>query len=156
MKKTSGFFTSAFLILILPLMAACAANSSYSETAAGLDKEKVTLIFPDLPIPAPLEINEDESVIISSPGYQGGLIILKGSLSPVAVQNYFLDTLPQKGWKFVSSLNAGRGLMAFSKDGNGQCLITYSRTSFGYTRVEIWMAEPISERGEDHGAGPGF
>jgi len=149
-KKTlSGPVVSMLIILLL---SACAGNGNYSSTCPGLelDKEAVVLIFPDLPIPPELELQEDDSVIISSPGYQGGLITLKGRLSPTAVQNYFLEALPGKGWRFVSSLNAGKGLMAFTKDEKGQCLITYSRTGFGYTRVEIWMAELLTEPGGRH------
>ncbi len=151
MKMIKPFFTCFLFLAGLAALTSCAANTGYPQTGAELDKEAVTLIFPDLPIPRELQIKEDESVIISSPGYQGGLITLKGRLSPTAVQNYFLDALPQKGWKFVSSLNAGKGLMAFSKDVNGQCLITYSRTTFGYTKVEIWMAEPMLSEGGLHG-----
>ncbi len=137
-----------FLPFVLFGIYSCAGSMAPATSSSPeLDKKAVTLVFPDLPIPPELEIQEKESVIIASPGYQGGLITLTGRLSPMAVKNYFLDALPERGWNFVSSLSAGKGLMAFSKEGNGQCLITYFRTSFGYTKVEIWMAEPLIESG---------
>ncbi|GEM_PF-1300804 len=151
-KASTSLLSISFHLLVVLSLVSCAGSNIGSTQNPKIDKKAITLIFPDLPIPNDLKIVEDESVIISSPGYRGGLITLRGRLSPIAIQNYFLDALPQKGWQFISSLNARKGLMAFNKHGTGQCLITYFRSGFGYSKVEIWMAEPIPGTGGVNGS----
>ncbi len=109
------------------------------------DKGALNMIFPDFPVPRQLEVMTDESFILSLPQFRGGIIVLKGSIPPESVQNFFLAELPKRGWRFVSSLSSKASFLAFRKDGGGQCLIKYQGLAFNRSKVEIWLAEPLSE-----------
>lgn len=146
----------AGLALVWALASGCAQSAGSAGAAgqtggvtAGAPKDRgaLNMIFPDFPVPRQLEVMTDESFILSLPQFRGGIIVLKGSIPPESVQNFFLAELPKRGWQFVSSLASKASFLAFKKDAGGQCLIKYQGLPFKRSKVEIWLAEPLEQRG---------
>ena len=100
--------------------------------------------FPDLPVPVELNLVMEDSTIIRTPNYQGGIITYKGRVTSTSLEQFFLENLPKHGWNLQGSLT-GRGIfLAFSKEMGAQCFIKITESSFN-TLVEIWLSEPLGE-----------
>ncbi len=101
--------------------------------------------FPDVPVPIELKKVEDKTLTISTPGFHGGIVVLKGRVTPDSLVDFFQKTMPEYGWKQVGSLTAKRSFLAFSKNNSGHCLIQIYQGPMGFeTEVQIWIAEPAS------------
>ncbi len=118
------------------------ANISEENPTSNPQAQTTQYQFPDLPVPVELNLVLDESTLIRTPNYQGGIITYKGRVTSSSLEQFFLENLPKHGWNLQGSLT-GKGIfLAFSKDIGAQCLIKIKESPFT-TKVEIWLSEPL-------------
>ncbi len=115
-------------------------NSTAGQSAVG----QSIYIFPDLPVPVELEQDMDRTMLIKTPQFQGGIVVLRGRVTVKSLLKYFSQKLTENGWQLVGSMTAKRSLLAFSKGNEGHCLVQIYETSGGFnTEVQIWLVEPM-------------
>ncbi len=103
----------------------------------------VTYQFPDLPIPTQLVKIDSDSMIVSTPRYQGGIIVLRGRVTTDSVVNFFSKELPLNGWHLSGTIMGRKDFLAFTKTDGSACLIQVYNISMGFeTEVQIWVSEP--------------
>jgi len=150
-RKLSVVFITA-LIFYLPifLLTSCAQTSStpeesspgFSQTAPSSAAASVTYEFPDLPIPIELDRVEDKTIMITTVGFQGGILVFNGRVTVVSLVEFFTKSMPKHGWVLNGTLNAKRSFLAFSKRGNSHCFIQIREGRMGFkTEVQIWVSE---------------
>ena len=143
---------SVFLIIIAIFsMAGCAKNSmnlTDNATATALQdtdarkKPQVQFQFADIPVPVELNLIRENSMLIRTPSYQGGIVAYEGKVTGNSLEQFFIDNLQKHGWVFQGALAGKSIFLAFSKDLGAQCLIKIKESAFN-TRVEIWLSEPF-------------
>ncbi len=98
--------------------------------------------FADVLIPGELKVKKKESFISRTPGFSGGLMVLKGRVEVDSLIRFFENNMVRDNWKNVSSLKYRPVIMLFRKE-NRNCVIRIEEQNF-YTRVEIWVAPNLS------------
>ena len=143
-------YTFATLFLVA-LFSGCAQHNQSAQAAEGGDytthqatgeKPTTQYQFTDLPVPVELNLKQDESMLIKTPSYQGGIVTYEGKVTADSLQQYFVESMPKHGWTLQGSLTGKQIFLAFSKDMGAQCLIKIRESTFN-TRVEIWLSEPL-------------
>ncbi len=149
---TSMFLFGVFLLSSCARINQAIHKDQGGEVTAGATSGKAAVVqqgtsyaFPDVPVPIELKKVEDKTLTISTPGFHGGIVVLKGRVTPDSLVNFFQKTMPEYGWRQVGSLTAKRSFLAFSKHNSGHCLIQIYQGPMGFeTEVQIWIAEPAS------------
>jgi hypothetical protein len=155
MKKTQTIPTillsATLFFLSLTLTVSCAPLNSTSTqpstpTAASPGKEAPAVFFEfaDLPVPVELKKVDNRTMVMRTPTFQGGILVLEGKVTKDSLIEFFTRTLPRHGWELTGTLNAKRSFLAFSKDSATHCLIQIYEGPLGFnTEVEIWAMQPV-------------
>ncbi len=105
-------------------------------------RENRVFIFPHLPVPVELEKVGSDTVVFTTTEFHGGLFTLKGRISQDSIMNFFLNRLPEEGWRLAGRLESQTCYMAFINSSGGSCLIQISRETMGFsTEVRIYVTE---------------
>ena len=106
------------------------------------EKPQVQFQFADIPVPVELNLIRENSMLIRTPSYQGGIVTYEGKVTGRSLEQFFIDNLQKHGWVFQGALSGKSIFLAFSKELGAQCLIKIKESAFN-TRVEIWLSEPL-------------
>ncbi len=153
MKKCSIGLKILICVFLIGIVSSCAQMQPYSSQVtnnATTNNKPVTSIapqiiyqFPDLPIPTQLVKVDEDSTIVTTPMYQGGILVFRGRVTQDSVVNFFTKTLPQYGWHLSGEIKGKKDFLAFTKPNGSACLIQVYNTSLGFeTEVQIWISEP--------------
>ncbi|MFP5214183.1 MAG: hypothetical protein ACLGPL_12485 [Acidobacteriota bacterium] len=96
------------------------------------------LDFPDIPIPAELEIQSKDSYVFQAGGFKTGVLTLRGRVDANSVLNFFQVAMPREGWKAKGGFRYRRSMLIFDK-GDKSCIINVYEKMY-YTYVEIAVA----------------
>jgi hypothetical protein len=149
-------FRHLFVVLAATvLLAACQTSEQsaglYDDTppppppAVAPAPEAVYADFPEVKIPARLNINRNASFVYQSDSITGGVLTLTGAMSAQEVINWFQDQMPKEGWEPLSTFKYQKFILIYLKPGK-VCLIEAQQSTIGGTSVEIWVA-PTSQTG---------
>ncbi len=162
MKKLFLLLLSASVVMISACTYTASAPGVYDEQAGpetgtvpvettGTDEPAVSaessanngvFIFPHLPVPVELEKIGSDTVVFTTTEFHGGLFTLKGRISQDSLMNFFLNRLPEEGWRLAGRLESQTCYMAFTNSSGGSCLIQISRETIGFsTEVRIYVSE---------------
>ncbi len=97
--------------------------------------------FPDIVVPSSMTIDQNRSMIVRTQNYIGGVLYLKGRVTPKSVVEFFKRQLTSRGWKLTGSIIYRDILLAFNRP-QGSCFV-YVRESSLNTEVQIWASETI-------------
>ncbi len=100
------------------------------------------LDFPDVPIPAELDIRSKSSNVFQSGSIKMGFITLRGRVESNSVLNFFTSALPREGWRLKGQFRYNRSLLIFDKP-DKTCVILITDETI-YTYVEIYVAPVTS------------
>jgi len=153
--KPVSWIKVTLCIILIGMLSACAQMQPYSSqsanttTSSGKSNNLTTLApqiiyqFPDLPIPTQLVKIDEDSTIVTTPMYQGGILVFRGRVTQDSVVNFFTKTLPHYGWHLSGEIRGKKDFLAFTKPNGSACLIQVYSTSLGFeTEVQIWISEP--------------
>ncbi|MEE9274398.1 MAG: hypothetical protein V3V62_03700 [bacterium] len=73
--------------------------------------------FPDLPVPAGLDLSVEDSFIFEAPGTRAGHLVYRGGRKYEAVVRFYREKMPEHGWRLVSSFERGQATLTFEKPG---------------------------------------
>jgi len=152
MTRTSRFMVCLSITAVFFLLfTGCTWNKSdrrttTSRSAIQKKKEPVPLYldFGDVLIPGELKMDKKSSLVIQSPGFSTGLIVLKGRVNVKSLIDFFENNMAKDNWKLACSLKSPRSVMVFEKE-NRRCVINILEKEFNMTYVEIWVAPTIDE-----------
>lgn len=115
---------------------------SPSPSPAPLGPRPQILDFPDIPIPAELDIRSKSSNVFQSGNIKMGFITLRGRVESSSVLNFFTSALPREGWRLKGQFRYNRSLLIFDKP-DKTCVILITDETI-YTYVEIYVAPVTS------------
>ncbi len=103
--------------------------------------------FNDVPIPAEMKLQSDESFIMQTPQVKAGALVYTGWVDPSSLSTFFMRNMPQEGWTSLSYFQYGHYLLVFRKaEKVGVIRINKGRLT---TKLEIWVSPAISSSTSD-------
>jgi len=98
--------------------------------------------FEDVLIPKELKVVKDGTVVVSTPGFTSGIIILKGRVEKRSLFNFFSSNMQKDNWSVLSQIKSpGTTIMVFHKT-NRTAVITI-RDEQIYTYVQVGVAPTV-------------
>ena len=153
-----------FLVIMASLVAGCAQMGTGMNTVQGEEGQApvddvqagqplpppppIYYEFSDIPIPGELKRDADRTMVVRTPGFQAGILVLKGRVTGESLVDFFTTKMPEHGWTLVGSMISTRSLLAFSKTPDSHCLIQIHDEPMGFmTEVQVWAAGPVDVGG---------
>ncbi len=100
--------------------------SEEPQLTEGGNKTEIALYydFKDVPVPRGLKIEREKSFVFQTTEFSTGFLAFSGRMEPDSIINYFIDKMPEDGWRLLSSFKKSpKSLMFFLKE-NRFCIIT--------------------------------
>ena len=112
-----------------------------SSTAVVEKKESVAVYydFKDVLVPEELKIDEDATVIISTPGLTSGVLALRGRVEKNSLFNFFRMNMIKDNWNIVSQIKSPKITMLVFQKANRWAVVNIRENDI-YTYVEIGVA----------------
>jgi hypothetical protein len=123
--------------------------ASVSEPAAGQSAEskKTTAVyydFEDVLIPLELKIVQDKSMIVSTPGFTSGILMLRGRVERRSLINFFNNNMVKDNWAMVSQIaSPNMAILVFEK--SIKSAVISIKSEHIYTYVEVGVAARINQ-----------
>lgn len=142
-------FIKMGLIVVLSLaVSGCVSSISSKKTSSSEVKTRETTAvyydFDDILIPKDLQVVDDATVVVSTPGYTSGIIALKGRVDKRSLFNFFTNNMLKDNWSIVSQIKSpGSTIMVFQKSARWAVITIRERNLFTY--VEVGVAPTIND-----------
>ncbi len=147
MNKTS---VRAILILILSVTllstAGCATRTRSTPNAdpSGLDNivPQVSSFaddIKDIPIPAELKWQRNDSMAIKTESFRGGLLVYTGNAGILSLRDYMVAAMRDNQWRMVGETSSKNIMLAFVKPGK-TCMMLLSESWFSKTELRLYIA----------------
>ena len=113
------------------------ASASGSQYSPKQSTHTIYYDFKDIKVPKEMELLPKESLIFETPSFKAGVIMFEGRVEPVSLFNFFINNMPQDGWKLRSYYKYGRYIMVYEKQ-NRDCIISLHERTLN-TQLQIWV-----------------
>ena len=121
----------------------------YGQASANATQETESFAyqFNDVPVPAEMKLQSDESFIMQTPQVKAGALVYTGWVDPSSLSTFFMRNMPQEGWTSLSYFQYGHYLLVFRKAEK----VSVIRINKGHltTKLEIWVSPAISSPTSD-------
>jgi hypothetical protein len=91
--------------------------------------------FKDVPVPKELKLQKEKSFVFRTNEFSTGILTFSGRVESDSLVSYFINKMPDDGWRFLSSFKSTKNILFFHKE-NRFCIITIISKAFG-TDLEI-------------------
>lgn len=108
-------------------------------TVQKTDSVAVYYDFKDVLVPQELKIDEDATVIISTPGLTSGVLALRGRVEKNSLFNFFRMNMIKDNWNIVSQIKSPKITMLVFQKANRWAVVNIRENDL-YTYVEIGVA----------------
>jgi hypothetical protein len=128
---------------------AAASSASESESAAkpAPESKKRTAVyydFEDVLIPVELQVLQDKSMIVSTPGFTSGILMLRGRVDRRSLINFFNNNMVKDNWAMVSQIaSPNMAILVFEK--SIKSAVISIKSEHIYTYVEVGVAARINQ-----------
>ncbi|MCF8092353.1 MAG: hypothetical protein K9K40_07815 [Desulfotignum sp.] len=127
--------------------AAAAGAASVSEPAPeSRKKTAVYYDFEDVLIPVELKVDQDKSMIVSTPGFTSGILMLKGRVERRSLINFFTSNMQKDNWSIVSRITSPNNAILVFEKPLKSAVISIKNEQI-YTYVEVGVAARMSRGG---------
>jgi hypothetical protein len=137
------------IILMITLATGCSSTSPQSHEATSnpgpLPKTPVEASgsgtyydFPDVQVPAGMELKKDRSIIFTVGSLKAGLLVFKDYVDGESLFNFYLEAMAKDAWTLKSSNKYPTSALFYAKRGK-TCVIHILETTF-QTELSIWVA----------------
>ena len=133
---------SLLLLIMVTLLAACAAGGSGIGSDSMVTEATVKQISGDVPLPPGAIIKQQDTLVMGSANTWLGRIGMSVSGEPQAVFTYFKDGMAASGWALTSSSFSKTSLLTFTK-GDRVANIQVQAANFGGNDVLITVAPAL-------------
>jgi hypothetical protein len=107
-------------------------------------KTAVYYDFEDVLIPVELSVVQDKSMIVSTPGFTSGILMLRGRVDRRSLINFFNNNMRKDNWTMVSQIaSPNMAILVFEKPMKSGVISIKSEHL--YTYVEIGVAARINQ-----------
>ena len=144
------FCATLFLIAItgcatktLPRRTATLGESQLTEQSEETDFS-LYYDFKDVSVPKEMKVNKDKSFVFQTTEFTAGVLSFSGKVESNSLISYFINKMPNEGWRFLSSFKSPKNILFFLKE-NRFCIITITGKTFT-TDLEI-LVTPSFEGG---------
>ena len=108
--------------------------------------------FEDVLIPLELKVVQDKSVIVSTPGFTSGILVLKGRVERRSLINFFNNNMQKDNWSIVSQIKSpGNSIMVYEK--TSRCAVITIKSEHINTWVEVGVAARVNQNSLSDGMG---
>ncbi|MFN2436219.1 MAG: hypothetical protein ABR513_03945 [Desulfotignum sp.] len=124
---------------------AVTASVSEARPAAGARQtEAVYYDFEDVLIPVELSVVQDKTMIVSTPGFTSGILMLKGRVERRSLINFFNNNMLKDNWSMVSRIaSPNMAILVFEKPTKSAVISIKSEQIFIY--VEVGVAARVNQ-----------
>ena len=147
-KKCSRFFgiVPALLLLVVTGLCACASapwesgpmgGGAATSAPANTPAMPISYDFPDIQIPAELELVPKDSYVFQGTKTKAGLLVFKGRVEARSVLDFFQVSMPRENWQFKGGFRYKKSVLVFEKP-ERICLINVHEGLF-YTYAEVYV-----------------
>jgi len=147
-KKCSRFFGIVPALLLLVAIGLCSCASAPWESSsmgggaatsapASTPAMPVSYDFPDVQIPAELELVPKDSYVFQGSKTKAGLLVFKGRVEARSVLDFFQVSMPRENWQFKGGFRYKKSVLVFEKP-ERICLINVHEELF-YTYAEVYV-----------------
>ena len=132
------------LMLVCLLATACVRRNTATQELMDLDGPlpQVSIFandIQDIPIPAELKRQDDESMAITTESFRGGVLIYTGSASVQSLRDYMVAAMKDNQWRLVGEASAKNTMLAFVKP-NRTCMMTIDQNWLNRTKMRLYIA----------------
>jgi hypothetical protein len=123
--------------------------ASVSEPAAkpSPESKKRTAVyydFEDVLIPVELQVLQDKSMIVSTPGFTSGILMLRGRVERRSLINFFNNNMVKDNWAMVSQIaSPNMAILVFEK--SIKSAVISIKSEHLYTYVEVGVAARVNQ-----------
>lgn len=101
--------------------------------------------FEDVLIPLDLSVVQDKSMIVATPGFTSGILMLKGRVERRSLINFFNSNMLKDNWTMVSRIaSPSMAILVFEKPTKSAVISIKSEQIFTY--VEVGVAARINRK----------
>jgi hypothetical protein len=128
---------------------AAATAGSVSEPMAtqAAESQKRTAVyydFEDVLIPVELQVLQDKSMIVSTPGFTSGILMLRGRVERRSLINFFNNNMVKDNWAMVSQIaSPNMAILVFEK--SIKSAVISIKSEHIYTYVEVGVAARVNQ-----------
>ncbi|MCP4116036.1 MAG: hypothetical protein GY737_11650 [Desulfobacteraceae bacterium] len=141
--------TTFFTLLISLSISGCAdmnlgQGKKTAESAVTKTRQTTAVYydFDDVLCPKELQVIDDSTFVVSTPGYTSGIITLKGRVDKRSLVNFFTNNMAKDNWSMLSNIKSpGATIMIFQK-ASRWAVITIREKDFN-TYVEVGVAPTL-------------
>lgn len=148
-------YLSVMLFTLLMLGGCTTSNpfaSSTSAEVAPTDMEPFSAKvadFDDLEIPMDMKFSSDDSMVIRTTSFEGGILTYSGRVELESLKLFMISSLENKQWKLVGEAQTKRTLLAFTKP-NKTCMVVLEEGfggKFGFTTATLYVTVDLAASG---------
>jgi hypothetical protein len=111
------------------------------------ESKKTTAVyydFEDVLIPVDLSVVQDKSMIVSTPGFTSGILMLKGRVQRRSLINFFNNNMLKDNWTMVSQIaSPNMAILVFEKP--MKSAVISIKSEHIYTYVEVGVAARMNQ-----------
>lgn len=126
MTRAATFFRASFALLLLCML-----------PMAALAEDSYLTDVDDMPLMAGLRETGDSGIIFDKPGGRIVRAVAQGDVAPSEVEAFYVDALPELGWKRIEELELIGGLLLFRREGERLEIQIVSLSGDAATRTEV-------------------
>ncbi len=104
--------------------------------------------FDDILIPKQLEIVNNSTVLVSTPGYTSGIMTFKGRVEKRSLTAFFVNNMQKDNWNRVSQIKSPASTIMIFRKPSKWAVITIRDRGY-YTYVEIGVSPTIDKENPD-------
>ena len=131
-------FSAMFFLAVLA--SGCSTGNPFSpkptdgsqDTASSPKTKETTAVyldFEDILIPLELTVDQNRTVIVSTPGFTSGILALKGRVDRNSLFNFFGTNMQKDNWNVISQIKSpGTTIMVFQKSSRTAVITIPGRT----------------------------
>ncbi len=127
---------------------ASATGASGNNTAIKKQPTAVYYDFDDILIPKQLEIVDNSTVLVSTPGYTSGIMTFRGRVEKRSLTNFFVNNMQKDNWSRVSQIKSPASTIMIFRKPSKWAVITIRDKGY-YTYVEIGVSPTIDKNISD-------
>ena len=139
----------AFCLMALLAFTGCSTMGGGNEVDPGIDPATSGAIgrywdFDDVLIPVTMKLNKEKSMIFTTEGHRGGLLVFEDNLELTSLVNFFNVNMSKDNWLHKAAFKYPNVALFYAKP-DKTCVIHITESTFS-TVVHIWVAPTAGGR----------
>lgn len=145
----SKTFRTILVFVLAVILLSTAGCATRKRTSPGADPSGLDSVMPqvssfaddirDIPIPAELKWQRNDSMAIKTESFRGGVLVYTGNAGIVSLKDYMVAAMRDNQWRMVGETSSKNIMLAFVKP-NKTCMMVLSEALFRKTELRLYIA----------------